>query len=330
MNSLSNIIENIDDISEVRKKEFAERMRGVPFLEVMNSMMEPYVEKEILDEHINQILTPKKGTDIDEAIKKCMSLKVRKIEDFARESVHRESVHIDAPTFELPEGKRPEDEVIFSFFDKLFRLKTRIEGLEKQGENVLDDKNQIDSLRKSLQDFATNRILNEFFHETICKVMSRQENAPQRVAVKKNEDTKKRIAIQLQVIEGRLDTCFKRKEKIEQKKIIQEQKRLKREKDATQAKMRAEQKENRNEKDISQADIDEFSRIERKMQQFQYRLMKILKDENFTNKTKKEVDDMEKNLQKLLKRGSVDENHEVVSAVFVFIESVRKNIREVE
>ena len=101
-----------------------------------------------------------------------MSLKVRKIEDFARESVHRESVHresvhIDAPTFELPEGKRPEDEVIFSFFDKLFRLKTRIEGLEKQGENVLDDKNQIDSLRKSLQDFATNRILNEFFNETI-------------------------------------------------------------------------------------------------------------------------------------------------------------------
>lgn len=105
---------------------------------------------------------------------------------------------------------------------------------------------------------------------------------------------------------------------------------MKREKDATQAKMRAEQKENRNEKDISQADIDEFSRIERKMQQFQYRLMKILKDENFTNKTKKEVDDMEKNLQKLLKRGSVDENHEVVSAVFVFIESVRTNIREVE
>lgn len=172
MNSLSNIIENIDDISEVQKKEFAERMRGVPFLEVMNSMMEPYVEKEILDEHINQILTPKKGTDIDEAIKKCMSLKVRKIKDFARESVHRESVHresvhIDAPTFELQEGKRPEDKVIFSFFVKFFRLETRIDGLKKQGENVLDDKNQIDSLQKSLQDFATNRILNEFFHETI-------------------------------------------------------------------------------------------------------------------------------------------------------------------
>jgi len=172
MNSLSNIIENIDDISEVRKKEFAERMRGVPFLEVMNSMMEPYVEKEILDEHINQILTPKKGTDIDEAIKKCMSLKVRKIKDFARESVHRESVHresvhIDAPTFELQEGKRPEDEVIFSFFVKLFRLGTRIEELEKQGENVLNHKHQIDSLRTSLQNFATNRILNEFFNETI-------------------------------------------------------------------------------------------------------------------------------------------------------------------
>lgn len=167
MNSLSNIIENIDDISEVRKKEFAERMRGVPFLEVMNSMVAPYVGKEILDEHINQILTLKKDTDIDEAIKKCMSLKVRKIEDFARESVHRESVHIDAPTFELQEGKRPEDKVIFSFFVKLFRLETRIEGLEKQGENVLDDKNQIDSLQKSLQDFATNRILNEFFNETI-------------------------------------------------------------------------------------------------------------------------------------------------------------------
>ena len=161
MNSLSNIIENIDDISEVRKKEFTERMRGVPFLEVMNSMVAPY------DEHINQILTLKKDTDIDEAIKKCMSLKVRKIEDFARESVHRESVHIDAPTFELQEGKRPEDKVIFSFFVKLFRLETRIKGLEKQGENVLDDKNQIDSLRKSLQDFATNRILNEFFNETI-------------------------------------------------------------------------------------------------------------------------------------------------------------------
>ena len=69
---------------------------------------------------------------------------------------------------------------------------------------------------------------------------------------------------------------------------------MKREEDATQAKMRAEQKENRNEKDISQADIDEFSRIERKMQQFQYRLMNILKKKNFTNKTKKEVDDMEK------------------------------------
>lgn len=167
MNSLSNIIENIDDISEVRKKEFTERMRGVPFLEVMNSMVAPYVGKEILDEHINQILTLKKDTDIDEAIKKCMSLKVRKIEDFARESVHRESVHIDAPTFELQEGKRPEDKVIFSFFVKLFRLETRIKGLEKQGENVLDDKNQIDSLQKSLQDFATNRILNEFFNETI-------------------------------------------------------------------------------------------------------------------------------------------------------------------
>lgn len=162
MNSLSNIIENIDDISEVRKKEFVERMRGVQFLEVMNSMVAPYVGKEILDEHINQILTLKKDTDIDEAIKKCMSLKVRKIEDFARESVH-----IGAPTFELQEGKRPEDEVIFSFFVKLFRLGTRIEGLEKQGENVLSDKNQIDSLRKSLQDFATNRILNEFFNETI-------------------------------------------------------------------------------------------------------------------------------------------------------------------
>ena len=115
--------------------------------------------------------------------------------------------------------------------------------------------------------------------------MSRQENAPQRVAVKKNKNTEKRIASELQMIEGRLDTFSQQKEKNEQKKITQEQKRLEREKDATQAKMRAEQKENRNEKDISQADIDEFSRIERKMQQFQYRLMKILKDENFTNKT---------------------------------------------
>lgn len=167
MNSPSSIIENIDDISEVRKKEFSERMRGVPFLEVMNSMLEPYVGKEILDKHIDQILVLKKGADIEKAIKKCMSLKARKIEDFARESVHRESVHIDAPTFELQEGKRPEDKVIFSFFVKLFRLETRIEGLEKQGENVLDDKNQIDSLQKSLQDFATNRILNEFFNETI-------------------------------------------------------------------------------------------------------------------------------------------------------------------
>ena len=325
MNSLSNIIENIDDISEVRKKEFAERMRGVPFLEVMNSMMEPYVEKEILDEHINQILTPKKGTDIDEAIKKCMSLKARKIEDFAWEFVH-----INAPTFELQEGKRPEDEVIFLFFVKLFRLETRIERLEKQGENVLNHKNQIDSLRTSLQNFATNRILNEFFNETIRKVMSRQENAQQRIAVKKNKDTEKRIAIELQMIEDSLDNFFERKEKSEQKKIIQEQKRLEREKYATQAKMRAEQKENRNEKNISQADIDEFSRIERKMQQFQYRLLKILEEENFTNKTKKEVDDMEKNLQKLLKRGSVDENHEVVPVVFDFIESVRTNIREVE
>ena len=224
-----------------------------------------------------------------------MSLKARKIEDFAWKFVH-----IGAPTFELQEGKRPEDEVIFSFFVKLFRLETRIEGLEKQGENVLNEKNQIDSLRTSVQDFATNRILNEFFHETICKVMSRQENAPQRVAVKKNKDTEKRIASELQMIEGWLDTFFQQKEKNEQKKIIQEQKRLKCEKYATQAKMRAEQKENRNEKDISQADIDEFSRIERKMQQFQYRLMNILKKKNFTNKTKKEVDDMEKNLQKLL------------------------------
>ena len=172
MNSPSSIIENIDDMSEVRKKEFSERMRGVPFLEVMNSMLEPYVGKEILDKHIDQILVLKKGADIEKAIKKCMSLKARKIEDFARESVHRESVHresvhIDAPTFELQEGKRPEDKVIFSFFVKLFRLETRIEGLEKQGENVLSDKNQIDSLQKSLQDFATNRILNEFFNETI-------------------------------------------------------------------------------------------------------------------------------------------------------------------
>ena len=132
--------------------------------------------------------------------------------------------------------------------------------------------------------------------------MSRQENAPQRVAVKKNKNTEKRIASELQVIEGRLDTFFQQKEKNEQKKITQEQKRLKREraKYATQVKMPAEQKENRNEKNISQADIDEFSRIERKMQQFQYRLMNILKKKNFTNKTKKEVDNMEKNLQKLL------------------------------
>ena len=132
--------------------------------------------------------------------------------------------------------------------------------------------------------------------------MSRQENAPQRVAVKKNKNTEKRIASELQVIEGRLDTFFQQKEKNEQKKITQEQKRLKREraKYATQVKMPAEQKENRNEKDISQADIDKFSHIERKMQQFQYRLMNILKKKNFTNKTKKEVDDMEKNLQKLL------------------------------
>ena len=132
--------------------------------------------------------------------------------------------------------------------------------------------------------------------------MSRQENAPQRVAVKKNKNTEKRIASELQVIEGRLDTFFQQKEKNEQKKITQEQKRLKREraKYATQVKMPAEQKENRNEKDISQADIDKFSHIERKMQQFQYRLMNILKKKNFTNKTKKEVDNMEKNLQKLL------------------------------
>ena len=220
--------------------------------------------------------------------------------------------------------------MIFSFFVKLFRLETRIEGLEKQGENVLSDKNQIDSLRTSLQDFATNRILNEFFNETICKVMSRQENAPQRLAVKKNKDTEKRIAIQLQVIEDSLDTFFKRKEKSEQKKIIQEQKRLEREKYATQAKMRAEQKENRNEKNISQADIDEFSYIEEKIQQFQHHLMNILENKNFTNKTKKEVDDMEQKLKKLLKRGSVDESHEVVSVVFDLIESVRTNIREVE
>ena len=130
--------------------------------------------------------------------------------------------------------------------------------------------------------------------------MSRQENAPQRVAVKKNKDTEKRIASELQMIEYSLDTFVERKKRTNRKKITQEQKRLKREQDATQAKMRAEQKENRNEKDISQADIDEFSRIERKMQQFQYRLMNILKKKNFTNKTKKEVDDMEKNLQKLL------------------------------
>ena len=220
--------------------------------------------------------------------------------------------------------------MIFSFFVKLFRLETRIEGLEKQGENVLSDKNQIDSLRTSLQDFATNRILNEFFNETICKVMSRQENAPQRLAVKKNKDTEKRIAIQLQVIEDSLDTFFKRKEKSEQKKIIQEQKRLEREKYATQAKMRAEEKENRNEKNISQADIDEFSYIEEKIQQFQHHLMNILENKNFTNKTKKEVDDMEQKLKKLLKRGSVDESHEVVSVVFDLIESVRTNIREVE
>lgn len=116
----------------------------------------------------------------------------------------------------------------------------------------------------------------------------------------KNKNTEKRIASELQMIEGRLDTFSQQKEKNEQKKITQEQKRLEREKDATQVKMRAEQKENRNEKDISQADIDKFSHIERKMQQFQYRLMNILKAKNFTNKTKEEVDDMEKNLQKLL------------------------------
>ena len=114
--------------------------------------------------------------------------------------------------------------------------------------------------------------------------MSRQENAPQRIAVKKNNETEKRIAVELKMIEDLLDTFFERKEKSEQKKIIQEQKRLEREKDATQAKMRAEQKENRNEKNISQADIDEFSYIEGKMQQFQHRLGNILKAENFTNK----------------------------------------------
>ena len=48
MNSLSNIIENIDDIPERKRKEFTERMRGVPFLEVMNSMVEPYVGKKFL------------------------------------------------------------------------------------------------------------------------------------------------------------------------------------------------------------------------------------------------------------------------------------------
>lgn len=48
--------------------------------------------------------------------------------------------------------------------------------------------------------------------------MSRQENAPQRVAVKKNKNTEKRIASELQVIEGRLDTFFQQKEKNEQKK----------------------------------------------------------------------------------------------------------------
>ena len=83
--------------------------------------------------------------------------------------------------------------------------------------------------------------------------MSRQENAPQRIAVKKNNKTEKRIAVELKMIEDLLDTFFQQKEKNEQKKITQEQKRLEREraKYATQAEMRAEQKENRNEKNIS-------------------------------------------------------------------------------
>lgn len=160
--------------------------------------------------------------------------------------------------------------------------------------------------------------------------MSRQENAPQRIAVKKNNETEKRIAVELKMIEDLLDTFFERKEKSEQKKIIQEQKRLEREKDATQAKMRAEQKENRNEKNISQADIDEFSYIEGKMQKCQHRLLNILESENFTSETKKEVDAMERKFQKLLERGEIDENHEGVLAVVDFMESVRKNIREVE
>jgi len=159
--------------------------------------------------------------------------------------------------------------------------------------------------------------------------MSRQENAPQRIAVKKNNETETRIAVELKMIEDLLDTFFERKEKSKQKKIIQEQRRLEREKDATQAKMRAE-KENRNEKNISQADIDEFSYIEGKMQQFQHRLLNILEAENFTNETKEEVDSMEQKFQKLLERGEIDENHEGVLAVVDFMESVRKNIREVE
>ena len=160
--------------------------------------------------------------------------------------------------------------------------------------------------------------------------MSRQENAPQRIAVKKNNKTEKRIAVELKMIEDLLDTFFERKEKSKQKKIIQEQKRLEREKYATQARMPAEQKENRNEKNISQADIDEFSHIEGKMQQFQHRLGNILKAENFTNKTKEEVDNMEQKFQELLERGEIDENHEGVLVVVDFMKSVRENIREVE
>ena len=85
MNSLSNIIENIDDIPERKRKEFTERMRGVPFLEVMNSMIGPYVDQEILDAHIDELVSLKKLSDIEAMTRECMSLKAKKIADLAWE-----------------------------------------------------------------------------------------------------------------------------------------------------------------------------------------------------------------------------------------------------
>ena len=98
--------------------------------------------------------------------------------------------------------------------------------------------------------------------------MSRQENVPQRIAVKKNNETKTRIAVELQMIEDLLDTFFERKEKSEQKKIIQEQRRLKREKNRIEKEAETLKVQTRKNTEMTR----NYSVVEDKIHQFEVRL----------------------------------------------------------